>query len=234
MTAIFPLLVVMSISWTIVQVGAVMYELTGVDRKTARFQALSAFSGTGFTTREAEEVIALPIRRRITTSLMVLGYAGMASVLATVLNSVEVESVKDSVINLSVIALVFISVWYVLHHHGRLVWFTDFLRRMLLKRMTPDRVPHEDLFDYSRGYGITRIEIPQGSKVVGKRLRDLDLRQHRLQVLAIEEPQRGEPIPVPHPDTILYHRQHLLLYGYLAEVQDVFAPEDLEGTEAHS
>jgi len=231
MTAIFPLMVVMAISWVIVQVGAVMYELTGVERQAARFQSLSAFTGTGFTTREAEEVLALPIRRRITKRLMVLGYAGMASVLATVLNSIEVESVKDSAINIAVIALVFTSVWYVLHHHGRLVWFTDFLRRMLMKRMTSDVVPHEELFDYSRGYGITRIEIPRGSRVVGKRLRDLDLRAHRLQILAIEESKHGEPIPVPHPDTVLYHRQHLLLYGYLAEVQEVFAPEDAEGTE---
>jgi Trk K+ transport system NAD-binding subunit len=70
--------------------------------------------------------------------------------------------------------------------------------------------------------------------VVGKRLRDLDLRKHRLQVLAVEEDGGHEVLPVPHPDTILTDRQHLILYGFLAEVQDVFAPEDDAPTESDS
>jgi hypothetical protein len=232
MTAVFPLLVVMLISWAIVQVGAMMYELTGMNRRQAKFQSLSAFTGTGFTTREAESAINVPIRRRITSTLIVLGYGGTASVVATVLRSVEVESFKETALNIAVMALVFASVWLVLRRHGRMSWFSDFLRRELTKRMTEDRVPHEDLFSYKKGYGVTRIEVPRGSKVVGLRLRDLDLRKHRLQVLAIEEDGGQEVLPVPHPDTVLTDRQHLILYGYLAEVQDVFAPEDEEPTEA--
>jgi hypothetical protein len=234
MTAVFPLLVVMLISWSIVQLGAVMYELTGMERRQAKFQSLSAFTGTGFTTREAESALSVPIRRRITSTLMVLGYGGTASVVATVLRSVEVETFKETALNISVMALVFASVWLVLSRHGRVVWFTDFVRRHLTKRMTEDRVPHEDLFSYKKGYGVTRIEVPRASKVVGKRLRDLDLRKHRLQVLAVEEDGGHEVLPVPHPDTILTDRQHLILYGFLAEVQDVFAPEDDEPTESDS
>jgi hypothetical protein len=231
MTAIFPLLVVMAISRIIVQVGSVMYELTGMEPSQAKFQSLSAFTGTGFTTREAENAISLPIRRKITSMIMVLGSASTASVVATVLISVEVETFKETALNISVIALVFASVWLVLSHHGRIVWFTDFIRRELTKRMTPDRVPHEDLFSYKKGYGVARIEVPRGSKVVGKRLRDLDLRKHRLQVLAIEEDGGHEILPVPHPDTVLTDRPPLIWYGFLAEVQDVFAPENNDSTE---
>jgi len=233
-TAVFPLLIVMAISWVIVQTGAVMYELTGMERTNAKFQALSAFTGTGFTTRDAESAVSLRVRRKITSTLMVLGYAGTASVVATVLRSVEVETFKETALNISVMALVFTSVWVVLSRHGRVVWFTDFLRRQLTKRMTTDRVPHEDLFSYKKGYGVTRIEVPRGSRVVGHRLRDLDLRKHRLQVLAIEEDGGGHVLPVPHPDTVLTHRQHLILYGYLAEIQEVFAPEDDDPSENES
>jgi hypothetical protein len=141
MTAVFPLLVVMTISWTIVQVGAVMYELTGMKRTNAKFESLSAFTGTGFTTRDAESAVNLPVRRKITSALMVLGYAGTASVVATVLNSVDVESFKETALNIAVMALVFASVWLVLSRHGRVIWFTDFLRRELTKRMTHDQVP---------------------------------------------------------------------------------------------
>jgi hypothetical protein len=232
MAAVFPLLVVMAISAMIVQVGAVMYELTGMERTQAKFQSLSAFTGTGFTTREAESALSIPVRRKITTTLMVLGYGGAASVVATVLRSVQVETFKETALNISVMALVLASVWLVLSRHGRVVWLSDLIRRELTKRMTRDAVPHEDLFSYKQGYGVTRIEVPKGSRVVGRRLRDLDLRQHRLQVLAIEEDGGHEILPVPHPDTVITDRQHLILYGVMAEVQDVFAPETQDSTES--
>jgi hypothetical protein len=49
----------------------------------ARFQALSAFSGTGFTTREAERIVNHPRRRKIVIYLIMLGNAGIVSVIAT-------------------------------------------------------------------------------------------------------------------------------------------------------
>lgn len=39
--------------------------MTGLDINIARFQALSAFTGTSFTTKEAEDVVDHPQRRRI-------------------------------------------------------------------------------------------------------------------------------------------------------------------------
>ena len=232
MTTVFPVLLVMAISWLIVQTGAIMYELTGLQKSVAHFQALSAFSGTGFTTSEAENVINDPVRRKITKSLMVLGNAGMAAVLATVIRSVEVDSFKDTALNFAVMILVFASVWMMLARHGRVLWLSDWIRRELTKRMNTDEVPHEDLFSNQRGFGVTRIEVPRGSRVIGKRLRDLNLRSFRLQVLAVEEKEGKEALPVPHPDTVLGFRQHLLIYGYIPAVQEAFAPTVEDVTES--
>ena len=71
------------ISFLIVRVGAVALELTGLEKNKALFQALSAFTGTGFTTRESEMIVGHPQRRRVVTILMVLGTAGIVSVIAT-------------------------------------------------------------------------------------------------------------------------------------------------------
>ena len=38
-----------------VRIGAVAFNLTGLEWKAAKFQALSCFTGTGFTTRESED-----------------------------------------------------------------------------------------------------------------------------------------------------------------------------------
>lgn len=50
----------------------------------ARFQARSAFTTTGFTTPQASLVVTYPERRRVISVLMVLGNAGVVSVMATV------------------------------------------------------------------------------------------------------------------------------------------------------
>ena len=77
------LIVFICVSYLIVRIGAIALEMTGMEKSRARFQALSVFSGTGITTREAEMVVGHPRRRKIVTYLMILGNAGIVSVIAT-------------------------------------------------------------------------------------------------------------------------------------------------------
>lgn len=67
------LVVTVFTAYIVVIAGSAAYELTGLDRETAHFQSLSAFTGTGFTTGASERVVNTPTRRRITLGLMVLG-----------------------------------------------------------------------------------------------------------------------------------------------------------------
>ena len=47
-------LVVVVASFIAVRIGAIAFQLTGLEWSLAKFQALSCFSGTGFTTKESE------------------------------------------------------------------------------------------------------------------------------------------------------------------------------------
>ena len=93
------LLIFITISFLIVRVGAVALELTGLDRHRAIFQALSAFSGTGFTTKEAELVVTHPQRRKIISTLMVLGNAGVVSIIAAFVVSIGGKRPIRSILN---------------------------------------------------------------------------------------------------------------------------------------
>jgi Trk-type K+ transport system membrane component len=75
-------IVTIAISFLVVRIGAIAFQLTGLEWALAKFQSLSCFSGTGFTTREAELITGNPQRRKIATSLMILGNAGHASPLS--------------------------------------------------------------------------------------------------------------------------------------------------------
>jgi len=77
--------------------------MTGLEPSVARFQALSAFSGTGFTTREAERIVNHPRRRKILSHLMILGNAGIVSVMATFVLSLRAASTLRSSLNLLII-----------------------------------------------------------------------------------------------------------------------------------
>ncbi len=87
MVAAFSLLLIFAISFFLVRLASVALRLTGLPEQNARFQAMSALTGTGYTTTEAEMVVNYPIRRKIISWLMVFGNLGVVSVLSTLMIS---------------------------------------------------------------------------------------------------------------------------------------------------
>ncbi|MDA0702914.1 MAG: hypothetical protein O3A96_06710 [Proteobacteria bacterium] len=87
MAAAITLFIVLSLVVFIVQLGAAALRQTGLPNSVARFQALSAFTGTGFTTSEAESVVNNRSRRHIVSILMIVGNVGIVSILSTVVVS---------------------------------------------------------------------------------------------------------------------------------------------------
>ncbi len=210
-----------------VLVGTVAYQLTGLDWETAQFQALSAFTMTGFTTRASERVVSHPARRQITMVLIVAGYASTASVIATLVSSFAYQTLLQVTGNLAALAAAATVLLFALRRtsvHGPVV---DPLRRWMTRFISQEVVPHEELFFYRAGYGITRIEVPRSSRLQGRSLRDADLRRYQLQVLAIETD--GEIHPVPDAGHRIAAGDHIVLYGRLSGVQEAFSPPGSPG-----
>lgn len=87
MVAAFSLLIIFAVSFFFVRLAAVALRLTGLPEQNAKFQAMSALTGTGFTTTEAEMIVNYPIRRKIIAWLMIFGNLGIVSVLSTLMIS---------------------------------------------------------------------------------------------------------------------------------------------------
>jgi hypothetical protein len=79
----FLIVAVVTIAFTKLATGALI--ATGVPPESAAFQARSAFSGAGFTTTEAENVVNHPARRRIIATTMFVGSLGTPTLIVTVL-----------------------------------------------------------------------------------------------------------------------------------------------------
>jgi hypothetical protein len=82
---ILVMLVFLFVWLTMWWIGSILLEMTGMERSRARFQALSAISGTGFTTSHAEEVVNNPRRRQIVSYLIIIGNAGILSLIIAVI-----------------------------------------------------------------------------------------------------------------------------------------------------
>src|SRR4051812_27000345 len=87
MVALASFLFVVAVSLLIERVATVALALTGLSRDAARFQARSAFTGTGFTTQESEQVVMHPARRRVLEGLMLVRSIGVLTAVSSLVIS---------------------------------------------------------------------------------------------------------------------------------------------------
>ena len=227
-------IIILIVSFIIVRIGAIAFELTGLEWSLAKFQALSCFTGTGFTTKEAELITVNPQRRRIATVLIVLGHAGLVSLIATFANSLRTDIIMPkftipfvhSVIpsrlvpwlNLALIAFAVYASYKIFTHSKFATRFTDLLRSRIVKREIIKPVSFEELMVATGGYGISKIEVCKDNPILNKTLLESDLRKSDILVLSVE---RGEEIiPNPSANTRILLGDKLICFGKLGNIRD--------------
>jgi hypothetical protein len=225
--SIVALIFVIFISALIIKVGSTALRMTGIDKETARFQSLSAFTGTGFTTTEAENIVNHPTRRRIVKAMMLLGNIGIVSVVATVFLSFRGGTLTDSLAKIGVLGGVLILFLFVSLAKG----LDNVLDRFIEKRLS--RMTHFSMGGFSEiiklasGYGIAEVSIRAGNSLAGKKLYESNLTQSDIMVLAIK---RGiHLIPTPKANEEIAPGDRLICFGLLKNLSTVAAAEAPEG-----
>lgn len=225
-------IIMITISFIAVRVGAIAFQLTGLEWSLAKFQALSCFTGTGFTTKEAELITGNPQRRRIASVLMVFGNAGLVTMIATFANSLRPRVVPKFTIpfldlvfpsnilpwaNLFVI-IIFTYSFYRVFTRSRLAdGLTRFLRKRLIRREVLKPVTFEELLVATGGYGISTIKIQEESPVLNKTLLETDLRKQDITILVIEKDAKA--IPNPSADTKIELGNNVICFGKLETIR---------------
>jgi small-conductance mechanosensitive channel len=217
---LIPTLVLIAASVIVVKVGAVALRMTGLDAKRAKFQALSAFTGTGFTTRDSELVVRDDRRRRIIMTLMILGNAGFVSVLATLLGSfVLAKKAFEVPIHIVAIALC-VYLAYRIGKRGRLMrkW-ADWIEKRLAKWTSLQEIPVEEVVQLAEGYGVASIRVRPESEVIGHSLAEKALAEKDVLVLAIE--REGKTIAAPKANEVIQRGDRLICYGRLKVIKEI-------------
>ncbi|MGH4031142.1 TrkA C-terminal domain-containing protein [Actinomycetota bacterium Odt1-20B] len=213
MIGILSLFAVMVLSLLITRVATVALTLTGMSREAARFQARSAFTGVGFTTAEAESVAGHPVRRRIAMALMLLGSAGTASVVASLLLSFTgLHSRGAALARLAVVVAGMAVVLAVLSTSVADRWLSRVLHRLLARFTDLEARDYAGLLHLSDHWTVGEIRVRADDWISGRALRELDLPGEGVLVLGVAR-RTGQWIGAPGPDTCLRPGDTAVMYG---------------------
>lgn len=227
MLPVLTILLVLVLSMAIIRVGTVALVLTGLSDQLARFQSRSAFLGVGFTTRESEDVVNHPVRRRIITTLMLFGQVGVITTAASLIGSiVSVDAsagwMGPVLFRMTALALgATLLLWLSYSSHVD-KWLSAAISWSLRRWTDLEVKDYSWLLRMSRSYAVSEQLVESGDWLAGRSLAELDLPKEGVLVLGVERAGTGTYLGAPKGTTVVAPGDTLILYGH----QDTLAELD--------
>ena len=206
-----PIVAIILVYLLVCRVGMILLTMTGLDQPTAQFQALSALTGTGFTTRASETIVGHELRRRIAMVLMVIGNLGLAGGVVALISIFRSHGTQLNLLRAGALTVLFALVFWI--SGKRKLWrkLNEWLGYFIEKRPLFRKSTVEELLSFHDNYSIVEIAVQKLDSNVGKALRDTDFRARNILILSIE--RDGKMIPLPKPDEVIRTRDKLICYG---------------------
>ncbi len=220
MFAILTLFIIAALSLVITRVAAMALMATGLSRDAARFQARSAFTGSGFTTQESESVVSHPVRRRIVMMLMLLGNIGIATVIATIVLTVFSTAASEYKGWYALLLLAGIAALVLLATSR---WVEFQMNRLIAKGLK--RWTRLEVMDYvavlqlRNGYAVGELKIEPDDWLAGKSLDETELSKEGVLVLGIQ--RDDEYIGAPRARDRIQAEDVLVLYASAAHIAEL-------------
>jgi len=213
------LLIAILVSFIVVRIGGFALQLTGIEPEVARFQALSAFSGTGFTTREAERVVGNKTRRRIVTILIILGNAGTVTVIATLVASfTQVEGYMWFFIRLAIIVGGIFGLYQLIMRSNIGHRIPGWLQRPVINRILGETPAVEEIFRVEKDWAVSIVTIEESSESIGLSVADITV-EGDVEILSID--RGGTYLTRPDREEKIVEGDRLLVYANRKSVKRI-------------
>ena len=213
------LFLVFTLLFLIVEVATVMLVMTGLDRDTARFQAVSIITASGYTTTESELVVRHPVRRKIAMFLMISGSIALAviiSILVRILGG-GLSGARD----IFYVVIVLFAVYLVFRNPKFIQFLDSRLEKQLVKQPYLHKRSVEEILKIDEHFSIAEVHLSKpNAPWLDKTLREMRLRDKGVLVLSIRR-KEGNVIRAPRGTDILRSGDILLVYGrprYIADL----------------
>ncbi|HSO00346.1 MAG TPA: TrkA C-terminal domain-containing protein, partial [Candidatus Nanopelagicales bacterium] len=220
MLGLISLFIVILLSLLVTRVASAVLVQTGLSQQVARFQARSALTGCGFTTDESNSVVNHPVRRRVISLLMLMGSAGIVTVVGTLMltfagtGNQELRSMKFLIILGGLLFL------FLLSRSQRVDHYLSRVIHGALRRWTKLRLRNVDsLLHLAERFGIAEILVEPEDWVAGKTLGEADLRAAGVAVLGVERREGEGFVAAPDKDTKVCPGDVLIVYGHEGAIE---------------
>ena len=235
MLAVTSVFIVVLISLIVTRVATVALIVTGLSRETARFQARSALSGVGFTTSEAESMLAHPVRRRIVMFLMLFGSAGIVTVVASVIISFTNTSGDRTVLWRSLVLVGGLAVVLMIARSG---WVDRHLTRFIAASITRytslEARDYASLLNLSNGFTVAELHIESDDWVARCTLAELHLHEEGIAVLGLQRGMSDAYVGVPIDETPVLPGDTMVVYGQASQIAELDSRKSgSSGDQAH-
>lgn len=216
--ATFLVVAVLSMAFTRLAAGALI--ATGLPPDVASFQARSAFSGAGFTTTEAENVVNNPDSRKIISTTMFVGNLGTPTLVVTVLvgflapgpgNTVERVMVAISGLVLAVLLVT---------NRPMKRWLVKVGQREAQRRLLP-RLDNQvvELLAVGDDFVVGAVQVVAGTGSTVQSLRSIDDALPAVRVLGVQQSEGF--FGTPPVDLELAAGDKIIAYGRRSDLQNL-------------
>jgi len=216
MGSILALVIIILISFLVVRAGTNALLLSGLSYEAARFQAISAFFGVGFTTSEAEMVMQNDMRRKIIRYLIVSGNIGLTSALATLIMTLSKESPTDGMSGkffmIGVSTLVILSLGLFFNVKFITTPLDAIMRKVLMSSGVVRVQDYETLLKVEHGYCVSEFIIEKGHPWAGKALFESRPSDDEVVILNILDSE-GEFTGAPNKSHVVRVGDEVMVYG---------------------
>jgi hypothetical protein len=221
MLAIITLLLVITISIIVTRVATIALVHTGMSKESARFQSRSAFTGSGFTTTEAENVVNHPIRRRIIMLLMLIGNAGLVTAISTlILSFVNTGGTVSTLPKVSILIAGVTSLW-ILSNNKYIDRKLSLLIERFLKRFTSlDVHDYASLMHLAGEYRLAEVMVGKEHWIANRTLAETSLSKEGLLVLGVKRFD-GTYLGAPRGSTLILPDDVIIVYGRTTEIESI-------------
>lgn len=211
--------VVLIISILVTRVASIALAHTGMSREAARFQARSAFTGSGFTTTEAEQVVNHPVRRRIIMILMLVGNAGLVSVISALILSLKDHGPESTELwgRLGVLVVGLVLLWGITASSWVDRRLSRWIEAVLENYTDLDQRDYASLMHLGGDYRLAELGVQAGDWMAEKHLAELKLRDEGVIILGIKRAS-GAYVGAPNGDSFVGTGDTLLVYGREAAI----------------
>lgn len=208
------------VSFLLARAGAIALMMIGLPQEKARFQPLSPFTRAGFTTKEAELAMNHPQRRRIVTWLIMLGNAGLVTVVVTATSSIATSRGYQPPITITAILAGALVLFMLVSRSSFGRRWERFVESRLVESPLFEEEATEELLHPLEGYGLVRVTVTEDSSVVGQSLGEANTTDNEFWVAGIG---RGKDwISLPRSREVIKEGNRLVVYGNLDSSKSAF------------